>query len=306
MLSRLLRRLLLGQVLAGALLGSLIVGQTDAAIWLVALMALLLPLVSFLLVVMTTAIWSRAPGANALWWRSLIGEYGALVRVALLQLPWAKAAAPPAGATTSGRPSLPAIPVVLVHGYLCNHRAWDRMAEQLRLAGHTVALIDLEPLFTSIDGYAPLIEQAVAQLCRQTGAAKVALIGHSMGGLAIRAWLRAHGSERVARIITLGTPHAGTKIVHPVPTINGDQMRWRSSWLQQLAASETAASRSLMRIAITPQDHIVYPQREQVLPGVPVTLFNGLGHVELCLHRGVIAWVLQQLEGLERHQGGPP
>lgn len=306
MLSRLLRRLLLGQVLAGALLGWLIARQTDATYWLVALMALLLPLATLLLVVMTTTIRSRAPGANALWWRSLLGEYGALVRLVLLQLPWAKADVSPAPATTSGRQTQASVPVVLVHGYLCNHRVWDNMAEQLRRAGHPVTLIDLEPLFTSIDHYAPLIEQAVTQLCRQTGAPKVALIGHSMGGLAIRAWLRAHGSDRVAKIITLGTPHAGTKIGRFTPTVNGDQMRWRSSWLQQLAASETVASRSLMRIALTPQDHIVYPQRDQVLEGVPVTLFHGLGHLELCLHGGVIAWVLQQLEDLERHPNDPP
>jgi hypothetical protein len=50
-----------------------------------------------------------------------------------------------------------------------------------------------------------------------------------------------------------------------------------------------------MRIALTPQDNIVYPQREQVLEGVPVTVFDGLGHLELCLHSTVIAWVLRQL-----------
>lgn len=299
MLSRLLRRLLLGQVLAGALLGWLTARQTNGSYGLVALMAVLLPLTILMLGVMTTAIVSRAPGANAPWWRSLFGEYGALVRVFLLQLPWAQAAAlptPPAPAQSRSP-----LPVVLVHGYLCNQRIWDAMAETLRRAGHPVMRLDLEPLFTSIDHYAPLIEQAVTQLCRQTGAPKVALIGHSMGGLAIRAWLRAHGSARVARVITLGTPHAGTKMAQLTPTTNGSQMRWRSAWLQELAASENATTRSLMRIAITPQDNIVYPQREQVLEGVPVTLFDGLGHVELCLNRAVIAWVLQQLEDPTRH-----
>lgn len=294
MLSRLLRRLLLGQVLAGALLGWLAASQTDGAYGLVALMAVLLPLTILMLGVMTTAILSRAPGANALWWRSLFGEYGALVRVFLLQLPWAQAAALPA--PTAPAQSRSPLPVVLVHGYLCNQRIWDAMADTLHRAGHPVMRLDLEPLFTSIDHYAPLIEQAVTQLCRQTGAPKVALIGHSMGGLAIRAWLRAHGSARVARVITLGTPHAGTKMAHLTPTANGDQMRWRSAWLQELGASENATTRRLMRIAITPQDNIVYPQREQVLEGVPVTLFKGLGHVELCLNRAVIAWVLQQIE----------
>jgi pimeloyl-ACP methyl ester carboxylesterase len=156
--------------------------------------------------------------------------------------------------------------------------------------------VDLEPLFTSIDLYAPLIEKAVAELCRQTGAEKVALIGHSMGGLAIRAWMRTYGTSRVARVITLGTPHVGTQIASRVKTDNGKQMLLRSAWLQELAASETASTRSLMRIAITPQDNIVYSQREQVLEGVPVTVFDGLGHLELCFNGAVAAWVVQQLE----------
>ena len=292
MLSRLMRRLLLGQILIGAVLGWLLARQTAATAWLAAVTALALPLITVLLVLVTIAIQSRAPGANALWWRSLLFEYGAIVRAFLLQLPWASSPSVlmPAPAVS------PRMPVVLVHGYLCNHRVWDAMARRLHRAGHPVMRLNLEPLFAPIDSYAPQIEQAVTELCRLSGAAKVALIGHSMGGLAIRAWMRAYGSARVERVITLGTPHAGTQIARISRTPNGRQMVWRSDWLQELGKSETAATRKLLRIALTPQDHIVYPQREQVLPGVPVTMFNGLGHLELCRSRAVMAWVLQQLD----------
>lgn len=303
MLARLLRRLLLGQVLFGALLGWLLAWQTGCSLWLSALVALLLPLATIKLTVLFSAIKSRTPGADALWWRALVGENWAVLRIFLLQLPWAKS--PPVVELAAASPhSMTRIPVVLVHGYLCNHRIWDAPAGRLRRAGHAVARLDLEPLVTSIDNYASLIEQAVTQLCRQTGAEKVALIGHSMGGLAIRAWMRAHGIDRVARVITLGTPHAGTQIAQLSHTANGKQMGWRSAWLQELAASESAATRRLMRIALTAQDNIVYPQREQGLPGVAVIEFNGLGHVQLCLDDAVITWVLQQLD--DAAQAGKP
>lgn len=296
MLARLLRRLLWGQILVGALFGWLLARQTGTSTWLMAVTALLLPLMTPMLLSLTSSIKSRPSGANALWWRSLFGECGAWLRIGLLQLPWARAA--PAARPATADPLLPAsrLPVVLVHGYLCNHRVWDAMAHQLRTAGHPVLALDLEPLFTSIDHYAPLVEQAVAELCRQTGAPQVALVGHSMGGLVIRAWMRRYGTQRVARIITLGTPHAGTKIDPQPKTTNGQQMLWRSVWLQELAASESASTRRLMRIALTPQDNLVYPQREQVLDGAQVTLFEGLGHLQLALDSRVIAWVLQQLE----------
>jgi triacylglycerol esterase/lipase EstA (alpha/beta hydrolase family) len=153
-------------------------------------------------------------------------------------------------------------------------------------------------LFTSIDRYAPIIEETVAELCRQTGSNKVALVGHSMGGLAIRAWLRACGSERVASIITLGTPHQGTRIDPHPKTPNGKQMAWHSDWLKALEASETPHMRSLMRLAITPQDSIVYPQLEQVLPQARVETFPGLGHLELCQAPSVREWVARQLSEL--------
>lgn len=292
MLSRLLRRLLLGHLLVGALLGWLIARQTASTLWLAPMLALALPLITVLLVVVIAAIKSRAPGANALWWRSLLGEYWAIARVFLLHQPWASAPRVLMPATTVPLRT----PVVLVHGYLCNHRVWDVMAHRLRDAGHPVLGIDLEPLFESIDSYAPLLEHAVEALRRQTGAPKVILIGHSMGGLAIRAWMRVHGHDRVDRVITLGTPHAGTQIAPRTKAANGVQMSWNSNWLQELAASETPAPRSLMHIALTPQDPIVYPQRDQVLPGVPVTVFDGLGHVELCLNGAVMDWVLRQLD----------
>jgi triacylglycerol esterase/lipase EstA (alpha/beta hydrolase family) len=185
--------------------------------------------------------------------------------------------------------------VVLVHGYLCNHRLWDDVAAALRAQGHSVVAVNLEPLFCSIDDYAPVIEDAVKTLIQHTGQPQVGLVGHSMGGLAIRAWMRAHGTQRVARVITLGTPHAGTRQAKASSTLNGQQMMWNSDWLAALAASESPQKRNLIRIAITPQDNIVCPQRLQTLAGIEPTVFEGIGHLQMCNHRPVIAWLLAQL-----------
>lgn len=292
MLSHFVRLILLSQLLGGALLGWWITRQNGGPNWLIPLVALLFPPGMTLVTVLTGAIKSRTPGANALWWRSVWHEYSACLRIFLLQMPWATS--PPGVKLPSTTP--PRLPVLLVHGYLCNHRVWDAMAEQLQNAGHPVLAIDLEPLFCSIDDYAPLIEQAVTTLCQQTGEPQVALVGHSMGGLAIRAWMRAHGTARVARVITLGTPHTGTHIDRHPRTDNGKQMLRHSTWLQDLTASESDTTRRLMHIALTPQDNIVFPQRDQVLKDVPVTVFDGLGHLELSLNPSVMNWVVQQLE----------
>jgi hypothetical protein len=54
-------------------------------------------------------------------------------------------------------------PVVLVQGYLCNHRIWDDMVAAMLAKGHDVFSINLEPLFCSIDAYAPRIQYAITE-----------------------------------------------------------------------------------------------------------------------------------------------
>ncbi len=303
MLAQLLRGLYLFQVLCGGLLGTYLalpLAPRDGgavALLLVPLCALGLPLLLQFLVIASSMVHACTSGYSRQWWRAFWGEFRAALTVFVFRQPWPgkNTGVLPPLAGTLATPAVPALPVLLVHGYVCNHRVWDDVATALRHAGHPVLAIDLEPLFTSIDDYADPIEHAAEQLLAASGTRQLALVGHSMGGLAIRAWVRAHGITRVARIVTLGTPHQGTRIANASMTSNGAQMVWQSHWLQALQQGETPAMRQLMRIALTPQDNIVYPQREQVLSGASVTEFGGLGHLELCLDPRVIGWLVQQL-----------
>jgi len=294
MLAQSLRRWLFAQLLVAAGLIYWLTSNWHWPIWAAVAVYVLLSLAIAILVVTLTALWSRDwREPSHLWWRSLLGEIHASAVTYALRQPWAnQASVVVLPLADQGR-----TPVVLVHGYFCNHGVWRDMATALRAHGHAVIAIDLEPLVTSIDNYAPHIEAAVQALLQHTGAPRVALIGHSMGGLAIRAWMRAYGTKHVAQVITLGTPHVGTQLAEGMRDINVQQMRWQSAWLADLAASETAATRALIRMALTPQDSIVYPQRAQVLPGITATVFEGVGHLQMCIHPAVIHWVIHQLEG---------
>jgi triacylglycerol lipase len=307
MLALFLRALYAFQLLCGALLGSWLAMRSAhlgagvlSLLW-VPLSALVLPLALQFLVILSSWVQSRTGDAGKLWWRVLWAEYCSAVLIFMLRQPWPRRPndVQQPLPTQRTQAATGAVPVVLVHGYLCNHRVWDDMALALRQAGHPVLAIDLEPLFGSIDSYAVVIETALRQLQAETGAPQVALVGHSMGGLAIRAWLRTQNSTqlgRVARILTLGTPHQGTRIPQPVATANGVQMHWHSSWIQALQASEGAAQHALMHIALNLNDNICFPQREQTLPGVQVTEFHGIGHLEMCRNPRVISWTCQQLD----------
>jgi triacylglycerol esterase/lipase EstA (alpha/beta hydrolase family) len=189
-------------------------------------------------------------------------------------------------------------PVLLVHGYGCNSGYWAHLAPLLDREGISHASIDLEPVAGSIDDYAPLIEARVRELCAATGAARIAIVAHSMGGLAARAWMRAHGSARVARLITLGTPHHGTALARFGPGANAVQMRQDSPWLRALAASETGDVRERIVSIYTHHDNIVAPQDSSVLPGARNVAFGGVGHVALGSNSRVLAEVLRVLREL--------
>ena len=296
MLARWLRTLLLLQALIGAGLGHALCPG-----WLAALVGAVAATLATSASVCLLSAWEARNGEGAaLWWRALVGEWVAALHIYALRQPWASNA--PAVQPPTHTPTR--VPVVLVHGYLCNHRLWDDVVRALRAQGHTVLAINLEPVFASIDDYAAQVQAAVAALRQQTGAAQVALVGHSMGGLAIRAWMRAYGTSQACRVLTLGTPHQGTRIRPGTSsTPNGRQMQWHSDWLQALAASESPGTHTLMRLALTAQDNIVFPQREQVLPGLTPKVFTGMGHLQMCLDPGVIGWVCAELADLPLAHG---
>ena len=188
--------------------------------------------------------------------------------------------------------------VVLVHGFLCNRGVWLPWLPALRARGHAYVALTLEPAFGSVDDYVAAIDTAMRQVQAATGLPPV-LVGHSMGGLAARAWLRTLAqppAQRVYRILTLGTPHHGTWPARFSHTTNGMQMRLDSPWLQALAASEGAAQRALFSCWYSDCDNIVYPTRSAILDGADNHLLQGLGHVHMVYAPQVRAACWQALQ----------
>ena len=81
-------------------------------------------------------------------------------------------------------------PLLLIHGYQCNRGFWIELRNRLTRAGWQVATISLDPVFNDIDGYVEQVSRRIEDVCAATGADKVMLVGHSMGGLVSRAYLR--------------------------------------------------------------------------------------------------------------------
>ncbi|PUA80934.1 esterase/lipase family protein [Nocardioides currus] len=119
--------------------------------------------------------------------------------------------------------------VVLVHGLCEDEVSWQRgrarrgttYAEELAERGWTPVLLRLNtglPVRANGAALAALLERLVALW--PTEVDEVALVGHSMGGLVIRAASAVQGEwtwrDRVGVVVTLGTPHLGAPLARAV------------------------------------------------------------------------------------------
>lgn len=196
-------------------------------------------------------------------------------------------------ATIAGerRPGNENIPVLLIHGYFCNRALWRSFAKRLDAAGHPTATVNLEPVFGSIDNYPLLIHEAVENLRLRTRAKQIALLCHSMGGLAATAYMRAfaqeHHQNAIAHIITLGSPHQGTVLARHGPGENSRQMQLSSPWRDNLYAHIPAAIRRKYTVILSHHDQIVAPQSIQTLPDATNVELSGIGHMTLLYDRCV-------------------
>ena len=168
------------------------------------------------------------------------------------------------------------LPIVLMHGYGCSRGVWWLLRRRLEAAGHTVASVSLAPPYISLGRLEPLLNQRIEEVCAATGSPQVTLLCHSMGGLIARCYLARHGRKRVARLITLATPHMGSDLSRIGFGQNSREMTTGSLWLQDMAAERLAVPAVSLRNAY---DNYVMPQDNQRLPGARDVELPGIGHL---------------------------
>jgi len=294
MLARYLRIGAVIQLLAAlALAHALSLAGVDR--WLVIPLAALLPFavqgVPLAIEFITGALIDRRPVARigplqlvAVWW----GETWRSFRVFNIDQAW-RADFPERPLVRD--PSRPA--VLLVHGYMCNRATWRHWLMNGIPSRWNVATVNLEPVFGTVQHYADVVHDAVERLRVATGAERITLVCHSMGGLAARTYLRRHGHHAVQRVVTIDTPHHGTVFATLGHGPNARQMRNAGEFVRQLAEDDEPVD---FVCFASQHDNLIVPRDNQVLVGTEAVWFEKIGHLAMTANDEVLEKVIEVVE----------
>lgn len=209
-------------------------------------------------------------------------------------------AAPPDG--TTSLPSEPAPPVVLLHGFIDNRSVFFFLRRTLaQHAGQRVVCLNYSPLTWDIRSAADQLGKHIAEICEHTGSERVDIVGHSLGGLIARYYVqRLGGDHRVRTLVTLGTPHSGTKALpladaHPIVR----QMRPGSDLLKELALPAPGCRTRFVSFW-SDLDHLMDPLESAGIDHPDLLAQNvqvtGIGHLALPVHPAVATGIRQALD----------
>ncbi|WP_232303862.1 alpha/beta fold hydrolase [Pseudofrankia sp. DC12] len=207
-----------------------------------------------------------------------------------------------------GHPAAAGMPILLVHGLVDNRSIFARLQRTLRHRGFShVETVNLPLYAIDVPTAARMLAVTVTEVCGRTGYQQIHIVAHSLGGLVARYYVqRLAGDDRVHTLVTLGTPHGGTRLAHLVPRVVPYRLvaslRPGSPLLTELAEPASGCGTRFLAIG-GGLDSVVRPEsaalRHPDLVGRNVTV-PGLGHHALPFNGDVahgIAAALAELDG---------
>lgn len=191
------------------------------------------------------------------------------------------------------------LPVVMVHGYFHNRSGFYFMGRALRRRGFRwVDALNYNPIGTSIPALASKLAGHVEDVLATTGAPRVHLIGHSLGGLVARWYTQeGAGSELVDHCVTIGTPHRGTYAAFAGVGQSARDMRPGSPVLRRLEGGLRDCTVKLVNL-YSDVDALIVPSSSAVLPwkaNIHNHLIHEFGHTSMLVSAELIAVVTEHL-----------
>jgi hypothetical protein len=196
-------------------------------------------------------------------------------------------------------------PILLVHGMVDNRSVFTLLRRGLLRRGFgRVHTMNYSLLTNDVRTAARLLSAQVEQLVAETGYERIHVVGHSMGGLIARYYVqRLGGHERVHTLVTLGTPHGGTRMAHVLPSMLCRQLRPGSDLLTELTQPAPECDTRFISYW-SDLDQMIAPQRNgRILhPDLSVrnVLVRGVGHMSLPIQGRLVHEITTALSQLDQ------
>ncbi|MER7622955.1 triacylglycerol lipase [Streptomyces sp. NPDC126503] len=213
----------------------------------------------------------------------------------LALVPLVLTTAPAAG---HGNKALAPDPVVFVHGWNSDGSTWRTMAGRFRSDGWPAGRLDqwtYDATQSNATTAARLADE-IDRVLAATGAAKVDVVTHSMGGLSSRHYLKKlGGAAKVDAWVSLAGPNHGTETARWCGGAPCVEMRPGSAFLNTLNAGDETPGSPRYATWRSPCDMIISPKDSVAVTGAVNHTTACLGHSELLSDQAVYEEVRKHL-----------
>jgi len=197
-------------------------------------------------------------------------------------------------------PATAGTPVLLIHGIMDNRSVFTVFRRALRRRGFgTVHSVNYSLFTGDLRSAARELGEHVEKLREATGADRIHVVGHSLGGVIARYYVqRLGGAEFVDTLVTLGSPHTGTTTAYLLPTPLARQLRPGSDVMAELAEPAPGCPTRFV-VVWSRIDEMIVPQRNARLrhPDLLVEELerSDVGHLALPVDPRVVHGVCARL-----------
>jgi pimeloyl-ACP methyl ester carboxylesterase len=183
-------------------------------------------------------------------------------------------------------------PILLVHGFQGDPLTFTEMIGRFAAAGRTAVAIDLPSEDNVVNA------NAIRDFIAARGWSRVDLVGHSMGGLSARQFVKyVKSSVAVDAYVSLGTPQYGIYTACVLPQGYGGQMCPNSSFLRALNRKDDTPGGTRWTTIYSTGDVYVPNSSSRLDGGACFVQVSGVGHNELDNDAGVFAHTLAAVDG---------
>jgi triacylglycerol esterase/lipase EstA (alpha/beta hydrolase family) len=189
-------------------------------------------------------------------------------------------------------------PIILLHGLFQNRSCLFWLQHRLRSAGYQQIISINTPPWRDLETLTEGLSKKVDELRIKLKVDKVILVGHSMGGMIARNYVQNRGgSAYVHGMVTLGSPHHGSKLAPFALSGMGKTLLPGSEFLRQFNSVTWPEETQAVSI-YTRYDNIVLPAESAKMDGSQTVELNGMGHTSLLFHPRSLQAVIDALNNI--------